>query len=72
MSLGCPKWLTSPMQLLYWLHGMEELSDKEDYRDLRKVLSCHCYNALSKAFNNSKEKECLEKEFKTLMNQFIV
>jgi hypothetical protein len=54
-----------------WLHPMGELSDKEDYQDSRKVLSCH-YNKLSEAFNNSKEKECLEEEFRTLMNQFIV
>jgi hypothetical protein len=54
-----------------WLHPMEELSNTEDYRNSRKVLSCH-YNKLSDTFNNSKQKECLEEEFKTLMNQFIV
>jgi hypothetical protein len=55
-----------------WDHPMEEFSDMDDdYRDSRKVLSRH-YNELSEAFNNSKEKESLETEFKILMNQFIV
>jgi hypothetical protein len=54
-----------------WHHPMEELTDDEDYRDSRKVLSRH-YNELSEAINNSKEKESLEEEFKILMNQFTV
>ena len=54
-----------------WSHAMEELSDTEDYRDSRRVLSRH-YNELSEAFNNSKAKESLEVEFKTIMNDFIV
>jgi hypothetical protein len=54
-----------------WHHPMEELTDDEDYRDSRQVLSCH-YNALSEAINNSKQKESLEEEFKILMNQFTV
>jgi hypothetical protein len=54
-----------------WSNPMEELSDTEDYRDSRQVLSCH-YNELSEAFNNSKEKDSLEDEFKTIMNDYIV
>jgi hypothetical protein len=54
-----------------WLHPMEELSDIDNYRDSRKVLSQH-YNELSEAFNNSKQKECLEEEFKTLMNKSTI
>jgi hypothetical protein len=50
-----------------WSHPMEELSDTEDYHDSRKVLSRH-YNDLSEAFNNSKEKDTLEEEFKEIMN----
>jgi hypothetical protein len=50
---------------------MEEFSDTDDYGDSRKVLSRH-YNELSEAFNNSKEKETLESEFKIVMNQFTV
>ena len=54
-----------------WLNSIEELSDNEDYRDSRRVLSRH-YNELSEAFNNSKEKESLEVEFKEIVNDFIV
>jgi len=54
-----------------WNHAMEELSDTEDYGHSRKVLSRH-YNELSEAFNNSKEKESLEVEFKQVMNDFIM
>jgi len=54
-----------------WLNSIEELSDDEDYRDSRRVLSRH-YNELSEAFNNSKMKETLEEEFKVIMNQYIV
>ena len=54
-----------------WSHLMEELSDTEDYQDSRKVLSRH-YNELSEAFNNSKEKESLEAEFKKVMNDYTV
>jgi hypothetical protein len=46
-----------------WLHLMDELSDTEDYQSSRMVLSCH-YNELSETFNNSKEKEEMEEEFK--------
>jgi tryptophan synthase beta subunit len=49
---------------------MEEVSDTEDYRDSRRVLSRH-YNELSEAFNNSDEKDTLEEEFKEIMNQYI-
>jgi hypothetical protein len=54
-----------------WSNPMEELSDTEDYRDSRQVLSRH-YNELSEAFNNSKEKESSEDEFKKIMNDYIV
>jgi hypothetical protein len=54
-----------------WTNSIEELSDDEDYRDSRRVLSRH-YNELSEAFNNSKMKETLETEFKTIMNEYIV
>jgi hypothetical protein len=50
---------------------MEELSEDEDYRDSRKVLSRH-YNELSEAFNNSKMKEDLANELVTVVNEFIV
>jgi hypothetical protein len=60
-----------PCQEDNWGHTMEELSDTEDYRDSRKVLSRH-YNELPEAFNNSKEKESLEVEVKKIMNDFIV
>jgi hypothetical protein len=55
-----------------WIHAMEEVSDVDDYGDSRKVLSRHYYNEVSEAFNNSKEKETLETEFKIVMNQFTV
>ena len=54
-----------------WLNSIVELSDNEDYHDLRRVLSRH-YNELSEAFNNSRMKETLEEEFKVIMNEYIV
>jgi hypothetical protein len=54
-----------------WLHAMEKLSDTDDYRGSRKAFNWY-YNELSKAFNNSKQKECLEEEFKLLINKFMV
>jgi hypothetical protein len=54
-----------------WTYSTEELSDAEDYQDSRNVLSRH-YNEMSEAFNNSKEKETLEKEFMKIMNNFTV
>ena len=54
-----------------WLNSIEELTDDEDYRDSRRVLSRH-YNELSEAFNNSRRKEALEEEFKVVMNEFTV
>jgi hypothetical protein len=47
------------------------MSDAEDYKDSRNVLSWH-YNEISVAFTSSKEKENLEKEFMKLMNDFTV
>ena len=54
-----------------WLNSIEELSDDEDYRDSRRVLSRH-FNELSEAINNSRMKESLEVQFKVIMNDFIV
>ena len=54
-----------------WTYPMEELSDTEDHRDSRNVLSRH-YNEMCEAFNYSNEKEKLEEEFKKLMNDFVV
>jgi hypothetical protein len=54
-----------------WNHGLEELSDTEEYQDSRKVLSRH-YNELSEAFTNARDKESLEDEFMKVMNDFIV
>jgi hypothetical protein len=42
---------------------MEELSYIDDYQDSREVFRHH-YNEVLKAFNNSKEKETFESEFK--------
>jgi hypothetical protein len=44
--------------------AMAELSDTNDF-------SWH-YNELLEAFNNSKQKESLEEEFKELMNKYMV
>ncbi len=60
-----------PSQDDNWSQTMEELSNTKDYREYRNVLSRH-YNKLSEAFNNSKEKESFEVEFKKIMNDFIV
>jgi hypothetical protein len=54
-----------------WSHTMEELSGMEDCRDSRKVLSRY-HKKMSLAFNNSKEKESLEVQFKKIMNDIIV